>query len=495
VIKSEDCLFKYELPLGFGLEFCRRGASVQIKTSLFDKRRCGFVLWGEKKLSDPSRSFTLRITRDRISSLSECLWLEPYPRGARAAICLTDHADFDSVEKVQLLSKLFIKTGFKCTKSVFPQSEPKPGRNEPGLDTPQFKKVIDEMYEYGVEIAYHGFGPRRPAPPIEECIRRAKLMAQYQATTWIDHGLGSYLFSRQNILADGSSLARFLEKFNVVNFWSYADIWNNPFHNINCWRSYNDISVLSDALQGFRSMSHPRLDYIAYLGMHLLKNIFGEEPGLDHVRRKPWRVKTWSAPIKYHNAIRFLRNSPYIIYGQDGTVFPLNINGMWIFDTDLLNHLGIQLGQAMVDRLCKESGLLIGHCYFSDQNKYGFDNCFLGDSDKLRLNSSFIESLEYIAERQRQREVVSLSFAQLRESLVAFIDAKLIRNAAGWVINGDNRKHPVVIAGDHKTIAGLNCENSTKWFNNQLGYIETSARQGSSIALYPSQQIEYSLRA
>jgi hypothetical protein len=63
-------------------------------------------------------------------------------------------------------------------------------------------------------------------------------------------------------------------------------------------------------------------------------------------------------------------------------------------------------------------------------------NCFAKDGAYPELIPEFIEDIKYISEKQTQREVVTLSFAALRDALTNFVKASIVRTQNGWEING-----------------------------------------------------------
>jgi hypothetical protein len=76
------------------------------------------------------------------------------------------------------------------------------------------------------------------------------------------------------------------------------------------------------------------------------------------------------------------------------------------------------------------------------QHSYGGANCFSGIDDGVALLPDFVKSIEYISEKQRSHEIVSLSFTALRTTLTNFARARLKRTPTGWSIDG-----PALVAG------------------------------------------------
>ena len=452
VVESRDGLFKYSFPWGADFQLSKSAAGVEVGVTLLDWRRCGLSLWGRQKLIAPPTKQRLPVHRDRLSSLAECLWLEPYPSGARAAICLTDHADYDTVEKLELLADLFVKTDFRLTKSVFPHSDPVGSKCEPGMDVAEYAAAVARLYEHGSEIAYHGFGPRVAAPPVEECARRAAALRRFQPSTWIDHGTGPYLFSRRGLLGDGRELTRFLEPHGVRNYWSYVDIWENPFRDLSTWHARADWEILWDFVNGTRRLRPKRPGQLATLLVQALKNLYGTDHATA-IRRAPLGVANWVAALRHRRRLQALRASPFVLYGLDGRDFTLSQAGTWVFDTVLLNHPTVQLRPAVIDRLREDSGLLLGHSYLSCEHSHIAGNSVIGSRGRLRVSPMFAANLKHIAERQRRGDVVSVSFAGLRESLMAFSRASLSRTETGWSALGAERGGVAVVAGDPNALS------------------------------------------
>jgi len=484
VVESHEGLFKYHFPWGADFRLSRTTAGVDVAVTLLDWRRCGLALWGRQKLLRPPAKQTLLIYRDRLQSLSECLWLEPYPAGARAAVCLTDHADFDTVEKLRLLTDLFVRTDVRLTKSVFPHGDRSGSKSMPGLDVAEYAGLVARLYEHGTEIAYHGFGPLAPAPPVEECVRRAAALERFQPSTWIDHGTGSYLFSRLGLLGDGQQLTEFLAPYGIHNYWSYTDIWENPFGDLSSWHVRAGSDVMEDFLQGAPLLRPKRPSQLAFLLFQSLKNTYGVDQA-GAIRRAPFAVRNWMAAFYHRRRLRALRARPFVLYGSDGMDFTLTQGATWVFDTILLNHPTVQLRPAVIRRLREDSGLLLAHRYLTSAHQYIAGNCVIRPKGRLRIAPSFAANLEYLAERQRAGDVVSVTFARLRESLTAFSRASLSRTETGWsgLVNG--RAGSAVVAGDRNAISrALIRGASAAILRDHLGLVE----------LYPGREVMVTTR-
>ncbi len=334
------------------------------------------------------------------------------------------------------MSDLFSKNNLRITKGVFPSSDPGLGRTEPGIDVPEYKHYISTLYESGSEIAYHGLSPARDAPPLTECVRRIDLMDEYSPKTWIDHGTGDYLFSRGAVFQEGDSLVEILSKVGVENYWSYSDVWENPARQLHMWTRRNLFMAFTNMLYFLCDKERMRVPQLLYYGSSVLKNLFGQYH-LRPIMNTPWRMRAWKSVAAQAGGLKYYHGNPMVLYDMSGQCSVMSNERIWLFDTILLNHLAFQLRPPNVDLLCKENGLLLAHCYFGHQkNKYGTMNCFAKDGAYPELIPEFIEDIKYISEKQTQREVVTLSFAALRDALTNFVKASIVRTQNGWEING-----------------------------------------------------------
>jgi hypothetical protein len=474
-IREGGILHQVDLPKYPYLRLHKLGDSVTAHFVVQDRYGSGLILWGANKLSKLPIKETIYVRVNRLRSLEEAVWLEPYPHGALSAICLTDHPDYDSVAKIRLLYELFSENNLRITKGVFPSSDPELGRTEPGIDVPEYKTYIDMLYENGSEIAYHGLSPRNHPPPLSECLRRIDLMSMYSPKTWIDHGCGDYLFSKNAVFKEGASLVEILSKVGVENYWSYSDVWENPARTLNVWTKRKLLFAFSNVFSFLWDKKRMSAPLLLYYGSTILKNLLGPFH-LRPIMDKPWRVRAWKSVTAQARRLKYYHENPMVLYDLSGQCSFMSNQRIWVFDTILLNHLAFQLRPANVDLLCKQSGLLLAHCYFGHQkHRYGTINCFVNDGANLSLIPEFIENVRYISEKQTQRELVSLSFNALRNALNNFVNASLIHTSSGWEIKGVK----AILASQRPTsVSGPN----RGWCKGKLHYTEV---EGESVVRVP----------
>jgi len=306
-------------------------------------------------------------------------------------------------------------------------------------------------------------------------------MAHFQTSTWIDHGTGPYLLSRLGRLEDGRALTDFLSDYGVRNYWSYTDVWENPFRNLSCWHVRSDRDVFGDFLVSVRLLKPKSASQLAFLLLQGVKNLCGvNQTGL--LRKAPFELRSWTGAARDRARLQELRRRPFAIYGFDGRDFAVSESAAWIFDTVLLNHPTTQLRPALIRQLCEESGVLLGHCYLSCEHPYIAGNCLANGGRRLRISPSFVANLEYIAERQRQGDVATLSFSQLRASLDAFARATLWRQATGWSADTNGGDAAIVIAGERTLVSGAAIPGAARTtLRDHVGLIHSHPGRGVTI--------------
>lgn len=434
VTERQGRLDRWEFPRFGRLRLTKQNGSVRIAAPIVDRSSCGLSVWPKASWASRQNKIELEVFRTAVSRLEECAWIEPYPDGARAVVCLTDHADFDTSDKARLIADHFIRRDVCLTKTVFPAAD-LPSLTpweETGLDNPQYRGSIDRLFDNGCEIAPHGFTPKRNAPSLSECKRRLELLRQYGLTTWIDHGTGDYLFSRGGRLEQGVNLEKLLEENGVRNYWSYFDVWDNPFgKDASVLSERVGLDVVSDFLDGSHGWTKTKAREAVWFALHEFRNIVGDGNDVA-IRRHPWRMAAWRPAIRWYGIAKQVRRAPLGIYGRDGAVFQQSLRSSWVFDTVLLNHLALQLAPPMIDRLIQTRGLLIAHCYMACEHSYARGNVFQRHGERLAMDPAFELALDYLSDRQGAGDISTMSFVQLRRCLELFVQARLRRTENGW---------------------------------------------------------------
>jgi hypothetical protein len=409
---------------------------LRLRLLLRSTRNAGIILWGDHKISRDPRQVDIDVQCNAIDGLDDCVWIEPFPNAARAVLCITDHPDWDSIPKCAALAELFDRARIRHTKAVFPAADPVGSKNEPGLDSVQYRAIIDAVRSTGSEIAIHGFSPRRNAPPADECRRRLHAVRDLGITTWIDHGSGSYLITSEGLLDDGTRTEDLLTEHGIVNRWSYADIWENPRHADDWFTSVRrGRGALLDAFDlalRKRSFQFKRTAWIASI---IPKNLAGPWQ-FRPLLRKPFSPEARSLARATMRVLRTMRSQPMMIYSGHGIPLPIASETVAYFDTVLLNHLGIQLRPDAIDWLCRRGGIFLAHTYMTETHAYGGDNCFRPGTAAALL-PAFVSAVEHISTVQQNGELVTMPVRDVIAMLRDFTASRMTRTHDGWVASRD----------------------------------------------------------
>lgn len=434
VVQNELGYFQVHLGAAAHPRFVQARDTLVATITLRDRRTCGLRVWGEDKLCEPSFRHAYRLIVSRLNAVEEAVWAEPFPSGARSCICLTDHPDWDSVEKSSALHRLFAVNGIRITKAVFPASD-LGWDYGPGMDSHEYSAVIDRWWEAGNEIAYHGLGSGRDAPAsLDDCIGRLAALDRYRPRTWIDHGRGDYLFVRQATLPGGASLLKHLSERGVHNYWSYADPWQNPASDLRIWHSRRAGDAVADFLTLTRRRGPTGPRQFAYLGSIAVKNLTGDEQ-YRRVLSRPWACSEWTDLVRSSRLLRELRRDPLYLYSRSGDFWPGSEARDLVFDTMLLNHVSLQLSPSNVERLVHDNGLLVAHTYLADTDPRGGRNCFCAQ-EPPRILGQFQENVQHMSMLQSRGDLVTTPLRDLREALSQYAQTRIIRRSDGWDIRG-----------------------------------------------------------
>jgi hypothetical protein len=275
-----------------------------------------------------------------------------------------------------------------------------------------------------------------------------------------------------------------LSQYGVVNYWSYMDLWNNPFLTLSCTARRRRLDMIRELGAGgwlLRSVSARRL---LYLATHGLRSYSGE-PEYEALMQRPFKLAPWRKILAARPYLRRLHATPLVMYGPDATSFTFHAETAWVFDTLYLNHLGLQLRPPAIDRLIREGGLLVAHCYLCAHTDLLPDNCFAANGLRLSLHPGFVTGVEYLAERQRQGELVTLSFAHLRQSLATFARSSLVRRPEGWLVR-TGRAQGRALAGPRDTVRLLDCPAARKCYRRDVGRLLLPEVEEMTLRLQPA---------
>jgi hypothetical protein len=368
-----------------------------------------------------------------------------YPDGKLSCLVITDHADWDTTEKMQALylgAKGFNSTHVKTTKSVFYGTvgyETADKNFQPdGLDVPAFSAITEKLSEAGHEICPHSIVVRPKITegnvPIDVVLQALELFAkQYTSGTWIDHGLSqgqAINYSQLGWNPDSEwFIVDLLRQFGFNSIWSYFDPIDYPVKNINQLSAPDQsMAYLKAALQQIterdiweslnylKFAAHLRLGpngqrYIKNLAAFLKILITSDLTLKAKFERLPGKILSVPGSL--------LGISYWLIAGQDkdkfGTLFPVlycesglslgqgKPDDMLMFSTSTVNNLSTAWSN--LDALIGEYGIHLAHTYLCSTGLRYADSAITKDNGKWRVSESFANLLSQIDERIVRNEI------------------------------------------------------------------------------------------
>lgn len=159
------------------------------------------------------------------------------PYGYDAAFTLTNHSDCETLARIKAVAygtenesdpdygaKGITARGIGWTKSVFVLGT----SDYACLSDADFKALIDQLYQDGVEIIGHSITPVTDSRAVVES--GLTTLSQYNSRNWIDHsafgGTGNWedLASQGAIRGDTNYILDLLDQYNYQYAWSYIDL-------------------------------------------------------------------------------------------------------------------------------------------------------------------------------------------------------------------------------------------------------------------------------
>jgi hypothetical protein len=348
-----------------------------------------------------------------------------YPSGALACLAITDHADWDTVESLDVLyhGDGGISSGrLKTTKSVFfltkgffaPDKTFRPG----GLDDPAFRAVADKMHDDCHEICPHSIVPSPGSTPVSiATLRRALEMfrRRYTAATWIDHGTYGHLFNYSRHGWNKESewhIVDILREFEFTSLWSSSDTSSYPVRNLNqlsepdgptAYLAELSKNLLSgDAwgvLTSLRFLLTCRLSHETQWelsrALGLIKVALLHSNGLrtraQHLRHLP-RAVLQVCLSNVRPALAREANLFPVLYSEAGRALTQSApSDLILFSTQLTNNFTAAFSN--LDKLIRERGIHLSHTYLCNTLPYT-TNTLRYDGTRWRVSKEFRQILE-----------------------------------------------------------------------------------------------------
>ena len=355
-----------------------------------------------------------------------------------AIACFTDHCDFDSLSSLMQQRQFFKAYDIKITKGFFLNHYSK--RPDTACDELHHEE-LEAWYNDGHELAYHSLS--QSVKPIDESFYDFKNFKPpfKDVITWIDHGFQPYNVSLyNNYECIRKDYINILKEKKLDNFWNYVDSGTAARGVI------NQINPKQFTLQAYyQGIEHLNLkDRVPLLIKNIIFHYFNDDYSLSiyHNLAKYFKStkqkKTFRKRLEMTiNAMKliglllpmflFWKTRKYKVYPLASFV-PVIFNHdveeekFTVFQTLELIDFKNSLTNTNIDLLIKESGLFIGHTYFSAPLNYHRGKLF-GSSNEI--DEEVEQNFKYLSQRIANHDIWNPTLEELvayfkKLSLVSF---------------------------------------------------------------------------
>jgi len=404
----------------------------------------------------------------RTDSLFDPLKWERLPNRFKAALSFTDHADYDSTDR---LEGIFFGKGGLCehniriTKSIFVNSK----KADNSLASERFYKLIKRLAEHGNEIAAHS---TRFLPAKRDAVESdLPTLSPFSPTTWIDHSYANPVSICVNGAQEGTSgyILDLLAQFGYQQIWAYVDISSDP--------PTGNLNMLNpEGTRPFdyfkRAMAEvvKRKFWLARLyfqqcvrwaiGYNFLFSV-SRVVRLTFKIRSLWQLRIYLQslgilvgfclnPLKLVRVIKgFFRQNPI---AEAGTVFYTHsrvaidaTEPFTLFTSILINNYSDAFSPSNVDKLIKERGIHIAHTYLACTRSNYRDKAWELRKGQFCISKGFESNCRYMAKKMQEGALWIVPISELANF---YRSLKRLR-----IINLSDEEVKVINGGE--TIKGL----------------------------------------
>lgn len=177
-----------------------------------------------------ARALTLLLRTVGTAPTNRPATLSRHPAGHEATFTITDHCDFDRVDRLGAFlgdgrSRAWLGRGLRLTKGVFTLPSDVRGRPPaPTLADADYRRLVERLHDEGSEIAPHGVNESGQVEPAAVRAALATLARAFAPHTWIDHGLTlRYCYTMGGATDPRYQLLSLLREHGITTLWAYHD--------------------------------------------------------------------------------------------------------------------------------------------------------------------------------------------------------------------------------------------------------------------------------
>jgi len=377
-----------------------------------------------------------------------------FPGGAEAAYVITDHCDFDHAERLKILlegdgrENGWLEQGLRMTKGVFaiPSLTPR-RRPAPTLAESSYRDLIKRLQLDGSEIVPHGLNEAGNIPGSIFSAELKSFAAAWSPTTWIDHGSTlEYCYTMGGATNPEFDLLTSLTGSGISTLWSYHDVPVQSSSTLNLflppegvhWTDFRQtlrhlaVGEPLVALHYLRSLMHHTLKgtwgRIVIQAMSTLRSIgmtwYKERHLTGHDVHQGWKKfaqsyrmlqagKTESGISRHPHTARELALMAAVVYPERGVpLHQVRDEDLLLFTTLETVHVRDSYTPDAVDRLLKERGLHVGHCYLLNDLPY-IAGIFQPGKQPVRLSVQWTRAVRHLSSLVRAERLWNPTMGQL----------------------------------------------------------------------------------
>mgnify|MGYP001154922530 CR=1 FL=1 len=431
----------------------------------------GFKVSTAAKLFNVGEKFTAVFYIYR-SEYRKTSWLPSfYPGQCEATIIMTDHSDFDAVDKLREFlygqnNDGWINKGLKYTKGVFCFSPlPEEQRKSDDLEIGDYKRLIDILYNDGSEVCPHALKHSGQISAEQFQLGLRVLSTYYNPTTWIDHGSYlKYCYSQNGHLNEDYRLLDTLSNYSYSSLWSYHDINLDPTLSLNFFhkKKYNFLFgiwwILRHILKGNLPFA---LHYIrSFIYKNIGRSLISEFSKYFItcfrilIRSNAQERRGFITSLKFFFAR--LAKFSYNKSSADRILNPKDINrylspvftvdhkslnnyngGLLFFNTVEATHIKDIYTKKSLEKLISERGLHIGHTYILNNLPY-LNGIFDLKRSSVTLSDSWIQFISALSQKVRENKIWNPTMGKFIERVQRILNIDIHIIIGGLLIINNN---------------------------------------------------------
>lgn len=361
-----------------------------------------------------------------------------------AIACFTDHCDFDTLDSVQKQRTIFKEYNIKTTKGFFLNHFSK------RYDNISWENESDELKKWtddGHELAYHSLSQslKQDNDSLDDFYN---FQPDDTISTWIDHGYQIYnlsMFEKNNI--SKKDFSDNITQKKISTFWNYIDSGTATSGVINQLNPKQ--FTLNSFFYGIKKK--PFKSVVSLMIKNIIYHFYNNELLIQKYLKIASSFKKVSKTKSITDLYVFVKNSITVLF----PIFKVLI--FWnssknkifrqakyspIFFEHTINHKVFNIFQTVelldfissfdkesIDKLIDESGLFIGHTYFSVPLEYHEGKIFNSDGN---INQYVAKNFAYFSKKIINQEIWNPTVLELVQNWKNF-------NAVVLELNNENK--------------------------------------------------------